>query len=201
MGLPTTRGPVHLRGLNHSLQSGWPRLAADTLRPGKCDAWITRTSPDRLHCRGGRGGVSSLKGRTSREGGKQLLTSLFSRNLDLSVFCVHAKMPRALTLLIALCITPHPGASAWPTLQPHLLHGGAGEPPRLSRERRVCACSVLPNSCDPVDCSCQAPLSTGFSRQEYQSGLPLPPPDPGSNPPLSPLLHWWVSSRSAPRER
>ena len=129
------------------------------------------------------------------------LTSLFSRNLDLSVFCVHAKMPRALTLLIALCITPHPGASAWPTLQPHLLHGGAGKPPRLSRERRVCACSVLPNSCDPVDCSCQAPLSTGFSRQEYQSGLPLPPPDPGSNPPLSPLLHWWVSSRSAPRER
>ena len=29
--------------------------------------------------------------------------------------------------------------------------------------------------CDPVDCSPQAPLSMGFSRQEYWSGLPCPP--------------------------
>ena len=27
--------------------------------------------------------------------------------------------------------------------------------------------------CDPMDCS---PLSMGFSRQEYWSGLPFPPP-------------------------
>ena len=27
---------------------------------------------------------------------------------------------------------------------------------------------------DPVDCSPQAPLSMGFSRQEYWSGVPLP---------------------------
>ncbi|CAI9175347.1 unnamed protein product [Rangifer tarandus platyrhynchus] len=34
--------------------------------------------------------------------------------------------------------------------------------------------------------TCQAPLSTGFSRQEYCSGLPCPPPgdlpDPGTEP-------------------
>ena len=30
--------------------------------------------------------------------------------------------------------------------------------------------------CDPIDCSSQAPLSMGFSRQEYWSGLPRPPP-------------------------
>ena len=31
--------------------------------------------------------------------------------------------------------------------------------------------------CDPMDCSLlQAPLSMGFSRQEYWSGLPCPPP-------------------------
>ena len=30
--------------------------------------------------------------------------------------------------------------------------------------------------CDPVHCSHQAPLSMGFSRQEYWSGLPLPSP-------------------------
>ena len=40
----------------------------------------------------------------------------------------------------------------------------------------------------------QAPLSMGFSRQEYWSGLPCPPPgarpDPGINPasPVSPIL-------------
>ena len=33
-----------------------------------------------------------------------------------------------------------------------------------------------PTLCNPVDCSCQAPLFTGFSRQEYWSGLPFPPP-------------------------
>ena len=39
---------------------------------------------------------------------------------------------------------------------------------------------------DPMDCSpCQAPLSMGFSRQEYWSGLPFPSPgdlpDPETN--------------------
>ena len=29
---------------------------------------------------------------------------------------------------------------------------------------------------DPVDCTYQAPPSTGFSRQEYWSGVPLPSP-------------------------
>ena len=29
---------------------------------------------------------------------------------------------------------------------------------------------------DPTDCSCQASLSMGFSRQDYWSGLPCPPP-------------------------
>ena len=30
--------------------------------------------------------------------------------------------------------------------------------------------------CNPVHLACQAPLSMGFSRQEYWSGLPFPPP-------------------------
>ena len=34
-----------------------------------------------------------------------------------------------------------------------------------------------PSLCDPMDyTACQAPLSMGFSRQKYWSGLPLPPP-------------------------
>ena len=30
--------------------------------------------------------------------------------------------------------------------------------------------------CDPMNCSPQAPLSMGFSRQKYWSGLPFPSP-------------------------
>ena len=40
--------------------------------------------------------------------------------------------------------------------------------------------------CNPVDCSPQAPLSMGFCRQEYWTGLPFPSPghlrDPGFKP-------------------
>ena len=49
-----------------------------------------------------------------------------------------------------------------------------------------------PPLCKPIDS--QAPLSMGFSRQEYWSGLPCPPsgdlPDPGIEPAslMSPTL-------------
>ena len=57
----------------------------------------------------------------------------------------------------------------------------------------------------PWAVACQAPLSMDFSRQEYWSGLPCPPPgdlpDPGikprtqgSNPGLLCLLHWQAGS-------
>ena len=35
---------------------------------------------------------------------------------------------------------------------------------------------LYPTVCDPMDCSHQAPLSMGFSRQEYWSELPCSPP-------------------------
>ena len=48
-----------------------------------------------------------------------------------------------------------------------------------------------PNLCNPMDCTHQAPLSMGFSRQEYWSGLLFPSPgdlpDPGIEP-RSPAL-------------
>ena len=44
----------------------------------------------------------------------------------------------------------------------------------------------------------QAPLSMGFSRPEYWSGLPCPPPGDLPNPGIKPtslrLLHWQVDS-------
>ena len=52
--------------------------------------------------------------------------------------------------------------------------------------RSLQSCLTL---CDPMDCSGQAPLSMGFSRQEYWSGLLfLPPgdlPNPGTEPTTS----------------
>ena len=48
------------------------------------------------------------------------------------------------------------------------------------------SCSVVSNSVTPWTVARQAPLSMGFSRQEYWSGLPfLSPgdlPDPGTKP-------------------
>ena len=41
------------------------------------------------------------------------------------------------------------------------------------RDKSLQLCLTL---CDPMDCTPQAPLSMGFSRQEYWSGLPFPPP-------------------------
>ena len=55
----------------------------------------------------------------------------------------------------------------------------------LSRFSHVLLCAAL------WAAACQGPLSVGFSRQEYWSGLPCPPsgdlPDPGIEP-RSPAL-------------
>ena len=50
----------------------------------------------------------------------------------------------------------------------------------------VSVTQLCPTHCNPWAIICQAPLSLGFSRTEYWSGLPLPPPgnplDPGIKP-------------------
>ena len=49
---------------------------------------------------------------------------------------------------------------------------------RLARLLQLC-----PTLCNPIDLTCWTPLSMGFSRQEYWSGLLCPPlgdlPNPG----------------------
>ena len=56
----------------------------------------------------------------------------------------------------------------------------------------VCVCSVMSNSLIPMNCSLGlAPLSMGFSRREYWSGLPFPSPGDLPHPgiePASPAL-------------
>ena len=78
--------------------------------------------------------------------------------------------------------------------------GAAGIPPvalvlQLSSLVPCCCCCVVAQLCltlcDPMDCSPWALLSMGFSRQEYWSGLPCPPPGDFPNPGIEPgLLHF-----------
>ena len=45
---------------------------------------------------------------------------------------------------------------------------------KVKSEREVT--QSCPTLRDPMDCTYQAPPSMGFSRQEYWSGVPSPPP-------------------------
>ena len=67
---------------------------------------------------------------------------------------------------------------------------------RIKYCRMLSRCSRVRLFATPWTVACQAPLSMGFSRQEYWSGLPCPRPgdlpDPGG---LNlRLLHWQVGS-------
>ena len=61
--------------------------------------------------------------------------------------------------------------------------------PAVKQEAGMCACqiaSVMSNSATPWTLAHQAPLFMGFSRQEYWSGLPCPPPGDLSEPGIEP---------------
>ena len=69
----------------------------------------------------------------------------------------------------------------------------------------ICACVISHFSrarlfVTPLTVAHQAPLSVGFSRQEYLSGLPCSPPgdlpDSGAGPASLYLLHWQAGSLS-----
>ena len=54
---------------------------------------------------------------------------------------------------------------------------------------------TCPTLCSSMDCSLQAPLSMGFSRQEYCNGFPFPPPGGILNPGIRIKSTWmgrWV---------
>ena len=64
--------------------------------------------------------------------------------------------------------------------------------------KKVLVAQSCPTLATAWTVTCQAPLSMGFLRQEYWSGLLGPPsrdlPDPGIEPGLLCLLHWQVGS-------
>ena len=57
--------------------------------------------------------------------------------------------------------------------------------PRAS-ERASVSPQSCPTLCDPTDVARQGPLSMGFSRQEYWSGLPFPSPGDSPDPEIRP---------------
>ena len=63
----------------------------------------------------------------------------------------------------------------------------------LSSSMKAVSPSVLSDSATPQTVACQAPLSMEFSRQEFWSGLPHPPPEDLPNPGTEP----WSSALQA----
>ena len=51
------------------------------------------------------------------------------------------------------------------------------------------SCSFVSDSAIPWTVACQGPLSMGFPRQEYQSGLPFPSPGDLPDPGIKPTSH------------
>ena len=81
--------------------------------------------------------------------------------------------------------------AAAPLVASLVLHcgSGCGSVRACVHAKSLQSCLIL---CNPMDCSLPGSLSMGFSRQEYWSGLPCPPPgdlpDPGMDP-GSPAFH------------
>ena len=57
-----------------------------------------------------------------------------------------------------------------------------------NNNKDVCACCCVRFFASPRTGAHQAPLSMGFSRQEYWSALPFPPPGDVSNPGIEPMF-------------
>ena len=74
----------------------------------------------------------------------------------------------------------------------YLVHGDAKSKKSHLQGQCVCVCVCVLSHfsgwqlCDPMDLARQAPLSMGFSRQEYWSGLPCPPPGDLPSPRMEP---------------
>ena len=96
------------------------------------------------------------------------------------------KFIRAFVVLINIILN----FKLYGNLSPFVLTWLSDTTERLKSTQCV-ACSVVSDSATPWTVACQAPLSMGFSRQEYWSALPFPSPgdlpDPGIEPP-SPVL-------------
>ena len=77
----------------------------------------------------------------------------------------------------------------WKILNWKLIQRGScrGHQGSVVLRTRCPLCVLCVQSLQPMDCSHQAPVSMGFSRLEYWSGLPCPPPGDLPNPGIEPV--------------
>ena len=81
---------------------------------------------------------------------------------------------------------PHQDSGRMPHQQSFQGSGGWHILEQPTQVMCMCVALVTSNSLQPVDYS--LPLSMGFCRQEYWSGLPCPPPGDLPNPGIEPML-------------
>ena len=90
---------------------------------------------------------------------------------------IHAATAKSLQLCPTLC-DPRDGSPSGSSvpgiLQARILEWVAISFSNASMQAK--SLQSCPTLCDPMDSSPQAPLSTGFARQEYWNGLPFPSP-------------------------
>ena len=92
-------------------------------------------------------------------------------------------------LATSIQIPTHPDATRLAPLPTHCVHILFACIPGKSLQ-------LCPTLCNPMDCRPQAPLSMGFSRQEYWSGLSFPFPGDLPNLAITPGSHVTCSGRS-----
>ena len=205
------RAPEGDRPVGES-SGGWPETLEGilpTTSPGaswtRCPGWGLRGPPGGCSARGQRGQWSVETGRARRARNPSGVGEALPRGWG------PAQIP-------GLCrSTPHP--------QPASSLGGGGSPhhpdppstaspssaplpgPGSVRLGILCGCPrSCPTLCNPWAVARQAPLSMGFSRHGYWSGLPCPPPgglpDPGIEPRflMSPALAGGFFTSSATSE-
>ena len=105
--------------------------------------------------------------------------------------------------LVFVCFCYRPSCCCYSQPARLLMHlTWAGSDCVLPRAHSLCACTLtrfspVPALCNPVGGSPQASPSVGFSRQEYRSGLPCPPPGGGPHPGPQPSSVSCASSSQA----
>ena len=123
------------------------------------------------------------------------LTLCEPMDYSLTASSVHWILQARILEWVAMCSSR---GSSWPGIKPLSLMSPAladeffttsaswEAPFGLWSESESEVAQSCPTLCDPWTVACQAPLSMGFSRQEYWSGLPFPSPGDLPNPGVEP---------------
>ena len=165
MGLMGCLRTATLDGEDHCSQEEREGAFLSQERTGKCQEWLRKHSL----CREEKKGIAKGNSGSWKKPGKGWSCQM----VGMWAVMRESRQWRAEST------TPRPPPGQKPQV-------GSPASPRLAWGQ--CSAQSVSDSATPWTAARQAPLSMGFSRQEYWSGLPCPPPgdltNPGSNPGL-----------------